>query len=72
MKRIIQALWNEPVLAAMILNGVVAALAAEGILGGWVSVVALAATAPILRHFTVPERKLTRALERDDSYGGTD
>ena len=71
MKRIIQALWNEPVLAAMILNGVVAALAAEGIIGGWVSVVALAATAPILRHFTIPERKLTRALNTPDRYEGS-
>lgn len=56
MKRIAIALWNEPVLAAMVANAVVAALASEGILSGWISVVALAATAPILRHYVTPTR----------------
>ena len=63
MKKIVQVLWNEPVVVALIINGVVAALAAEGVISPWISVVVLAATAPILRHFTVPERRLTRALE---------
>ena len=70
MKRILAALWNEPVLVALIANGVVAALAAEGILAGWISVAALAATAPILRHFTIPERKGLPA--RGSSYGGSE
>ena len=71
MKRIIDALWNEPVVVALIVNGVIAALAAEGIVAGWISVVVLAATAPVLRHFTIPERKLTRALDRIDHYEGS-
>jgi hypothetical protein len=56
MKRIAAALWNEPVLVALIVNGVVAALAAEGIVAGWISVVVIAATAPVLRHFTSPAK----------------
>lgn len=68
MKRIISALWNEPVVLALVANGVVAALAAEGIVAGWIAVVFLAATAPILRHFTVPERKLANPR----SYGGSE
>jgi apolipoprotein N-acyltransferase len=56
MKRILHSLWTEPVLAAMVLNGVVAALASEGIISGWLSVVALAATAPILRHYVTPTK----------------
>lgn len=71
MKRIIAALWNEPVVVALVLNGVIAALAAEGMIAGWISVVVLAATAPVLRHFTIPEKKLTRVLERSDHYEGT-
>lgn len=57
MSRLAAGIWNEPVLAAMILNGVVAALASEGILSGWVSVVALAATTPLLRYYVTPTRK---------------
>ena len=60
MKRIGTALWDEPVLAAMVLNGVVAALASEGILSGWISVVAIAATAPILRFFVSPTKERSR------------
>ena len=71
MKRIAAALWNEPVVVALIVNGVIAALAAEGMIAGWISVVALAGTAPILRHFTIPERKLTRALNTPDRYEGS-
>lgn len=56
MKRIAAALWHEPVLAAMVVNGVVAALASEGIITGWVSVAAIAATAPILRYFVTPAK----------------
>ena len=56
MKRIAYSLWNEPVLAAMVLNGVVAALASEKIISGWIAVLALAITAPILRHFVTPAR----------------
>jgi hypothetical protein len=70
MKRIAAVFWNEPVVVALVVNGVVAALAAEGIIPGWISVVALAGTAPILRHFTIPERKLPRPGA--GSYGGTD
>ena len=72
MKRIIEALWNEPVLAATVLNSILAALAAEGILSGWIAVVAVAVSGPIVRYFVVPEKKLTRALDRGDSYGGSD
>lgn len=68
MKRILAALWNEPVVVALIANGVIAALAAEGLLAGWIAVVTLAATAPILRRFTVPERK----IEPPRSYGGSE
>lgn len=60
MKRIASALWHEPVLAAMVANGVLAALASEGILSGWISVVALAATAPILRYFVTPTKGRSR------------
>lgn len=72
MKRIAQALWTEPVLAATVLNSILAALAAEGILSGWIAVVSVAVSGPIVRRFTVPEKALTRALDRGDSYGGTD
>jgi hypothetical protein len=71
MKRIAAALWNEPVVVALIVNGVIAALAAEGLIAGWISVVVLAATAPILRHFTIPEKKLSRALDQIDRYEGS-
>jgi len=57
MKKIAQAFWNEPVLVALVVNGVVSALAAEGLISGWIAVVTIAATAPILRHFTSPAPK---------------
>lgn len=57
MKRIAQAFWTEPVLVALVINGVVSALAAEGLISGWIAVVTIAATAPILRHFTSPASK---------------
>jgi hypothetical protein len=60
MKKIAQALWNEPVLAATVLNSVVAAVAAEGILSGWVAVVVIAISGPVVRYYTVPERKVSR------------
>ena len=65
MKKIIQILWNEPVVVALIVNGIISALAAESLIGPWISVVVLAATAPILRHFTVPEKRFIKALEDD-------
>ena len=57
MKKIAQAFWNEPVLVALVINGIVTALGAEGLISGWIAVVTLAATAPILRHFTSPADK---------------
>ena len=56
MKRIVTALWNEPVVLVGILTGVAAALAAEGIIAAWIPVVVIAATSPILRHFVSPTR----------------
>lgn len=56
MKRIISALWTEPVLFVGVITGTLAALAAEGLVSGWIPVVAIAATAPILRHFVSPTR----------------
>lgn len=54
MKRIATALWNEPVLFVGVVTGTLAALAAEGLVSGWIPVVAIAATAPVLRHFVSP------------------
>lgn len=71
MKRIISALWNEPVLAATVLNSIIAALATEGIVSGWIAVLCVAVSGPIVRYFVIPERKLNRVLERGDSYGGS-
>lgn len=61
MKRILQAFYNEPTVVLLVANAVVAALAAEGIIAGWISVVTIAATAPILRHFVEPTKKSTKA-----------
>lgn len=57
MKRILQAFYNEPTVVLLTANAAVAALAAEGIIAGWISVVVIAATAPILRHFVEPTGK---------------
>lgn len=72
MKRIVASLWNEPVLAGSVLNTALVVLSAEGVISGWIPAVAVAISGVIVRRFTIPERKLTRALDRADSYGGTD
>ena len=59
MKRILQAFYNEPTVVLLVANALVASLAAEGIIAGWISVVTIAATAPILRHFVEPTKKNT-------------
>lgn len=56
MKRIISAIWNEPVVVVGIITGTLAALAGENLISGWIPVVAIAATAPLLRHFVSPTR----------------
>jgi hypothetical protein len=70
MKRIISALGNEPVLAGSVLNTALVVLAAEQVISGWIPAVAIAISGVIVRRFTIPERKLTKALE-GDSYGGS-
>jgi hypothetical protein len=60
MKRILQSFYNEPTVVLLTANAAVAALAAEGIIAGWISVVVIAATAPILRHFVEPVRRSGR------------
>jgi hypothetical protein len=72
MKKIAEALWNEPVLAAGVLNTVLVVLSTEGIISGWIAAAVVAVSGLIVRRFTIPENKLTRALDRGDSYGGTD
>lgn len=72
MKRIVASLWNEPVLAGSVLNTALVVLSAEGVISGWIPAVVVAVSGVIVRRFTIPERKLTRALDRADSYGGTD
>lgn len=57
MKRIAQAFYSEPTVVLLTANAAVAALAAEGVIAGWISVVVIAATAPVLRHFVEPTRK---------------
>lgn len=54
MKRIVSAFLNEPTVVLLTANAVVAALAAEGVIAGWISVVVIAATTPVLRHFVEP------------------
>ncbi len=54
MRSILRAFYIEPTVVLLTANAVVAALAAEGIIAGWISVVVIAATAPILRHFVEP------------------
>jgi hypothetical protein len=71
MKRIAAALWDEPVLAGTVLNTALVVLAAENVLSGWVPAVAIAVSGVVIRHFTIPERKLTRALETPDRYEGS-
>jgi len=68
MKRIAAALWNEPVLAGAVLNTALVVLAAEGVISGWIPAVLVAVSGVIVRRFTVPEKKLTRAL---DHYEGS-
>lgn len=63
MKRIAEALWTEPVLAASVINTALVVLSAEGIISGWIPAVAVAVSGVIVRRFTVPERKLTSVLE---------
>jgi hypothetical protein len=60
MKRILQSFYNEPTVVLLTANAAVAALAAEGVIAGWISVVVIAATAPILRHFVEPVRRSGR------------
>lgn len=57
MKRILSVFLNEPTVVLLVANAVVAALAAEGIIAGWISVVTIAATTPVLRHFVEPTRR---------------
>lgn len=71
MKRIASALWNEPVLAGAVLNVVVATLAAEGVVSGWVPAVLIAISGIIVRRFTIPEKKLVRELDKVDHYEGS-
>lgn len=56
MKTILAALWREPVIFCGVLTGVASALAAEGLISGWIPVVVIAATAPVLRRFVSPTR----------------
>jgi hypothetical protein len=56
MKRIASAFFHEPTVVLLTANAVVAALAAEGIIAAWISVVVIAATAPVLRHFVSPAK----------------
>ncbi len=56
MKRIASAFYNEPTIVLLAINATVAALAAENIIAGWISVVTIAATTPVLRHFVSPSR----------------
>lgn len=56
MKRIAAVLWTEPVVFAGVVTGIVSALAAEGMISGWIPVVVIAATAPVLRRFVSPTR----------------
>jgi hypothetical protein len=57
MKAIGKALWNNPVVCLGVTTGVLAALAACGLVPAWVPVVALAAATPLTRRFTRPARK---------------
>ena len=57
MKAIARLLYNNPVVDLLVINGVVSALAAEGQISGWIAVVTLAATAPILRAVVTPVKK---------------
>ena len=57
MKKIAAVLWTEPVVFAGVVTGVASALAAEGLISGWIPVVLIAATAPVLRHFVSPTRR---------------
>lgn len=67
MKLIPGILYREPVIALLTINAVVAALAAEGRIAGWISVVVLAGTAPLLRRLVSPDRPVEfDDLGRDD------
>jgi len=57
MKAIIKAFIYEPVVVLLTVNAVVAGLAAEAVISGWISVVVLAGTAPLLRRFVTPAKK---------------
>jgi hypothetical protein len=72
MRKIAEALWNEPVLAAGILNTVLVVLSTEGVISGWIAVATVAASGVIVRRFTIPEKKLTRAIDEGESFGGSD
>lgn len=63
MKRIAQVLWNEPVIAAAVVNAALAVLASEGIVTPWVVALSIGVTAPIVRRFTTPERSVYRESE---------
>ena len=56
MKKIIQALYNEPVLAAGVLLGAATALAAAEVISPWIPVVAVGILTPIQRFFTTPDQ----------------
>lgn len=67
MKLIPGILYREPVVALLTLNAVVAAAAAEGAIAGWISVVVLAGTAPLLRSLVSPDKPAEfDDLGRDD------
>ena len=62
MKRIAEVLWNEPVIAAAVVNAALAVLAGEGIVSEWIVALSIAVSAPIVRRFTVPEKRVVRPL----------
>jgi hypothetical protein len=56
MKSIISTFYSEPVISLLTVNAVISALAAEGKISAWISVVVLAGTAPLLRRFVSPAK----------------
>jgi hypothetical protein len=60
MKAVVKLLYNEPVVFLGALQGAVTAAAADGAISGWIPVVTLAFTTPILRYVVKPVRLARR------------
>lgn len=54
MRAIVNAFYSEPVVALGVIQATGAALAAEGVIAGWIGVLVVAVVVPLQRHFVTP------------------